>query len=248
MASAKDVPLSVAQVAAMTPGDDNNATWINPGVTGTVASISSKKSKSGKQYWACELQDMTGPQVLSFTLWTAPRFSEGAVIDIHGKGLRLGEYNGKPVIQLGRDTEVSVIGESAHHKEQTERRESGAPAVNGQPQHVNGQTVGMAVKEALAILKPDNEEVGKPDFWKKLHEVASDIIRVSHMLEKGKLALPVRDRAFGTAGGGDTPPAATQGRPVAQTGRADPPKQETKPKAGPDGSVALPDDMEDVPF
>lgn len=257
MASAKDVPLSVAQVAAMTPGDEQNATWINPGVTGSVASISKKKSKTGKQFWACELQDMTGPQILPFTLFVAPRFSEGDVIDIHGKGLRLGEYNGKAVIQLGRDTEISVIGQSAHHKEQTERRESGAPAVNGQPQHVNGQTVGMAVKEAIALVRscqPGSFDFTSVKFWQDVRQVASSIIRLSHALEHGKLAPSIGgNRATpetgNEPGATQTPPQPAQARSVAQTGRADPPQQAAKPKPGPDGSsVDTSGAEEDVPF
>ena len=67
------------------------------------------------------------------------------------------------------------------------------PAASGSS--INGQTVGMAMKEALTLtnmttLKPDD-----PEFWKQVHITASDIIRVSLMLEKGKLAPSAKDRA-----------------------------------------------------
>lgn len=121
-----------------------------------------------------------------------------------------------------------------------QRSPQGTPA-GGQ---VNGQTVGMAMKEALNLLCGNlaHDEVVaiiiEPSFWASVHEVASDIIRVSALLEKGKLARPVRDRAAGVPM--EEEPAQ---------GRDDPPPPAFRPQAGPGGTVKLdPEDNEDVPF
>jgi hypothetical protein len=187
--------LSVAQVCDLQPGDENNATWINPGFTGVVRSITAKKTKAGKNFWPCTIADVTGPETIEVSFFTAPKFSEGDVIDIHGKGLRRTEYNGSAQAAIGRETEITVVGRSAHEPEQKERAAAGQPAVNGQPQHIQGQTVGMAIKEALAILAKGNDaKLHTPEFWAQVHQLASDIIRVSQLLEKGKLAPSARDR------------------------------------------------------
>lgn len=114
---------------------------------------------------------------------------------------------------------------------------AGQGAASAPPSHapINGQTVGMAMKEALTLHHPSGYAVSDPKFWEQVYQTASDIIRLSQLLEKGKLALPVRERS--------NPATEPQG------GRSDPPKGPA-PKPGPGGSVEL--DQEDldgpVPF
>lgn len=66
---------------------------------------------------------------------------------------------------------------------------------------IHGASVGMAVKEALALLTREKthdeviEWLCSPISWKSLHEVSSDIIRVMQHLERGKLAPTCKDRA-----------------------------------------------------
>lgn len=249
MPNAKDVMLSVAQVCQLEPGDENNATWINPGFTGVIREITQKKTKTGKAFFPCTIADVTGPETIEVSFFTAPKFSEGDVVDIFGQGLRRTEYNGKAQAALGKATEVRVVGQSAHEPEQRQLAAAGQPAVNGQPQHVNGQTVGMALKEALAALKPTVAELATTDFWAKLHAVASDIIRVSQLLEKGKLADPVRERANPGHSAGSAAPKATQTPPAPSGGRQEPPKPAQRPQAGPGGSVAHdPENDDQIPF
>ena len=67
-------------------------------------------------------------------------------------------------------------------------------------QPVFGATVGMAMNQAIALLthelKHDEvvQSVCEAHFWKAVHETASDVIRVSRMLEAGKLAPSVKER------------------------------------------------------
>ena len=243
MATTKDLMLSVAQVCDLQPGDENNATWINPGLSGVVRAINRKQTKAGKPFWPCVIADVNGPETIEVSFFTAPKFAEGDLIDIFGKGLRRTAFNGKPQAAIGRDTQIEVIGRSAHHEQQSQAATAGEPAMNGKPQLVNGQTVGMAVKEALnlVITSYRNTSTEAPDtntaeFWKAVKQTASNIIRVSQSLEKGHLS----PASWPT--GHDRPPPPQSG------GRSDPPKAASRPAPGPGGSVGCTDDDGDVPF
>lgn len=228
--------LTVAQVCAIQPGDEQNASWVNPGFTGVVREINERNTKAGKKFYPCVIADMTGPETIEVSFFQKPPpFEVGDLVDIFGKGLRRTEYNGNPQAAIGKETQVHVIGKSAHEPEQQERAATMQPSVSGKPQPVPGQTVGMAVKTALDILSKDmthDDLVARlisPPFWASVHEVASDIIRVSRMLEAGKLAQPIKER------GGSAQPS-----PQPQGGR----DERLAPKAQP-SQVTW---EEDVPF
>lgn len=95
---------------------------------------------------------------------------------------------------------------SQHYDSNPPGRPGGAPDRSSSPAHQNnlglpviyGATVGMAVKEALPLvcaefggITPNDDGTGflagKP-FWKRVYQVASDIIYVCQQLEQGKLA------------------------------------------------------------
>lgn len=190
-------PLTVAQALELKAGNEENATWINQGVTGVVRNLTPQKMKSGKTYWKVVLADQVGSATLEVSFFNAPRFGEGAIIEMVGSGIRRTEYNGKQQIAISPKTEVHKIGESVHHAEQKTAAESGAPALNGEAQHIAGQTVGMALKLAIDILAEAATgplPYDKPTFWFEVHTVSSDIIRVAQLLEKGKMAPAIRDR------------------------------------------------------
>ena len=102
--------------------------------------------------------------------------------------------------------------------------------MNGDPFQVAGQTVGMAVKESLALHTKNlateevNEAVCTGEFWAAIHETASDIIRISLLLEKGKLAKPVRER-----NGEEAPEPEPKAPPARQ---APPPQRQAAPPSG----------------
>lgn len=193
--------LSVAEVLEMVPGDDRNATWVNPGLIAVVREIKrTEVKKTGKPMFICTLADTVGSATISMTVFAAPKFTEGDQIEIRGQGLRRTEFRGLQQISPSQKTEFHLLGRSVHHEEQVKRAAAGEPSVNGQPQHVLGVTVGMAIKEALALATKNlsNEESlsisYRPEFWSQIHTVASDIIRVARLLELGKLAPPIRER------------------------------------------------------
>lgn len=67
---------------------------------------------------------------------------------------------------------------------------------------INGQTVGMAINQAIGVIKgvyttPQtlSNLIETPEFSRQLHALASDIIRVSMLLESGGLAEPIKKRS-----------------------------------------------------
>ena len=250
--SNEDPMLSVAELSEMPPGDEQSACWINPGLQGVVTRIETIKKKAGGNFWKVTLRDEVGSATLPVTLFTPPKFNEGDLIEISGQGLRLTEYQGKPQVSTGQKTEIHKLGQSVHHQEQEERRAEGKPAMNGDPFPVAGQTVGMAVKESLTLHTKNmateevNEAVCTGEFWAAIHETASDIIRISLLLEKGKLAKPVRER-----NGEEAPPARQAPPPQRQaappSGRRQDPVTDRQ-AANQENRDGSPIEEEDVPF
>lgn len=252
-----NAPLTLEQVAAT--ADD---AWLNDGFSAVVSSIEPKTTgptsrRPNSKFWVVTLASQTGPDTAEWSLFTAPKFGQGDLIDVTGKGIKrkVDAYNGGIKIQAGDKAVITVVGKSAHHEEQQERKATGAPSVSGQLQHIQGQTVGMALKEAMALHSrhaSNGEELqswlDQPEFWAAVYTTASDVIRVSQLLEKGKLAPSARERANPTPAA-QPEPAPNGGRPAAPStgGRADTPKA-GKPQPGPGGNAFPEDNGEDVPF
>jgi hypothetical protein len=165
--------LSVSEVFELQPGNDQEATWINPGFEAEVRKIVSTKIKSsGKPMHICTLGDPTCGAEVSMTVFTnQPGFQEGDTIEVFGKGLRRTEYNGLAQVSIGKDTEIHVkriASQAAAPRQQARppapaaprddtRGGGGGPAAPAPAPHTggaqfNGQTVGMAVKAAVDIL------------------------------------------------------------------------------------------------
>jgi hypothetical protein len=90
---------------------------------------------------------------------------------------------------------------------------------------IYGATVGMAVKGALDVLirtTPSEESAeyfDSPTFPRDLHQIASDILRVSLHLEGGHLALTSKERAAKQQVAAQPPTQPTQqGEPADQDG------------------------------
>lgn len=188
--------LSVAEVCELVPGGESNPTWINTGFSGVVREIKrTTVKKTGRPMNICTIADAVGSAVISMTVFNAVSFNEGDLIEVVGQGLRRTEYNGLAQVSLSQKSEIHVLGRSVHHEEQKERVAESLPALNGQSQPVPGQTVGMAMKEALTALVPGNgARMNTTAFWFEVHQFASDVIRVSRQLEAGKLAPSVKER------------------------------------------------------
>lgn len=241
--------LSVAEAFELPPGDEQSPSWLDA-VSGAVRSIEPKESRAGKKFWKIVLGDLTGSAELEFSMFTAPKFQAGAVIELR-EALRRTEYNGIQQIALAKKSEIHVVGQSVHHEEQQQRHEQGQMALDGTPFTVPGVTVGMTIKEALEIqrrLIPDPGKFGaaldNPEFWLATYILCSDIIRLSRMLEHGKLAPPVKERLAG-AGKADPAPKAT-GTPSEAQKRAGEP---SRPQSGPLSEQAKrAEEASEVPF
>lgn len=187
--------LSIAQLLQQNEG------YINAEVGAVCQSITQKTAnKTGRPFWVCKLGDATGPDSVECATFTAPRFKQGDRIHLAGQGLKLTRNNFGTKLAVSDKTIITVVGQSVHEPEQAERRANGEPAINGQLNPIPGQTVGLAIKEAVGILtngltySDTIKVISTPTFWHDLHEVASDLIRVSRMLEAGKLAQPINQR------------------------------------------------------
>lgn len=239
----KETMLSVAEVFELQPGTEEDPTWVNPGMLATVAKIVNTKVKQGRMEGRtmniCTLRDTVGSAEISMTLFQAAKFKEGDVIELSGGGIRRTEYKGMAQVTMGKNSQVHLVGKGVHHEDQERRKENLEPAPNGTKQRVNGQTVGMAMKEALPLATAANPELSpdQPEFWGKVHQYASTIIRLSNALEHGNLTPAMTSRAV------SKPAEAPEG----SGGRADPPGG-AKPQPGAEGSVKLDEHDEDVPF
>jgi hypothetical protein len=122
-----------------------------------------------------------------------------------------GQANSKtqvPLYKVGDVVGYEITGQTPRGQRKLKiDRKAGAEAVanghqSGQPgaappatvEHcaphrpINGQTVGMAVKEALTLAAAGAGLPGSKEFWVQVKQIASDIIRVSQSLESGNLS------------------------------------------------------------
>ena len=200
--------LTVAEVQEMQPGDDQNATWINPGFTAVVKKlVSTESKKSGKPMHICTLTGTNGVGEISMTLFTPTvKFNEGDTIEVSGKGLRRTEFNGLDQASVGRETEVRVVkrgsaaaapqGDEPAPRSEQRRAPSDEPRggrdESQRPTPINGQTVGMAVNNAVAILIHNAtatdgppSPVDLPKLQRNIEAIAISIITASRRLESG---------------------------------------------------------------
>ena len=210
--SSEQATISLAQVCEMQSGE-----WINDPFMAVVSKITPRVGKPPKnqKFWVCTLSDTTGSAEVEMATFTAPKFKEGDQIEVGGQG---NKFENDPQwgkkIKTGMKTEIHVLGVSVHHQEQVDRKAEGKPALSGETFPIMGVTVGMAINNAMTLLTSrltHDEMVGRvitPVFWSSVHEVASDIIRLSRLLESGKLAPSVRERT------GETVQQVAQPKPV----------------------------------
>lgn len=206
---------TVAEVA-MLPDEPG---WVNGSLAAHVLKIETIAKKAGGQFWKATLGDAPGDYTgcVSLSLFMAPKFQQGDQIRLGGGGIKKSSYQGKAQISLGKSSTVEVILGTARLQAgvsaamETNRANTAQQANEGL---INGQSVGMAIKEALSLqtFACDEAQVRQltrtPAFWQEVHETASDILRLAQLLEKGKLAAPIRERAGKPAGRPQHDPAS----------------------------------------
>lgn len=213
--------LTVGQVLEIPAGDRDNASWINPGLIAAVAQI--ELIERGKKRWKCTLEDPDTGAAIEMTLFSAPKFRQGDSLEIAGQGLRRTEFNGTAQVSIGQKTTITVIGgagDAPPRAAPAARPATAAPSRSYDaprerlgasrdeaaiPTPVFGATVGMAINQTFELMRHlyTPAEIGAmlkaPSGWQAVHELASDIIRVSRLLELGKLAPAIKDRIGGIA-------------------------------------------------
>jgi hypothetical protein len=70
------------------------------------------------------------------------------------------------------------------------------PKLDG-PMPVYGATVGCCLKEACSIVNSLGTDPFNPEYFKQVYQIASDLIRVARMLEKGELSPSAKQRQEG---------------------------------------------------
>jgi hypothetical protein len=230
--------ITIGQITEMSAGDKDNPTWINEEFEAVITQVQEKKTGTGKTFALATLQDPHSTNItIDATFWmNGIPAKQGKVCHFAGQGIKLEEYKGNLKLVIGDKAKINVVG-GAPARSAAAPAKSAAPAsrASGPAQGggaIMGATVGMAINQAIGIIKGDlpaePDLTGyflTPQFSKDLHTLASDIIRVSQLLEKGKLALPVKDRA-----------------------QAEEPPPEPEPQPEPQQPAPAADEGEDVPF
>ncbi len=190
--------ITLAQVAAMA----DNA-YINEPVVCLVRVTKQGTGKtSGKPYWQAELTDPNDPScpTVSTMFSVDPSKYNGQIVSIEGRGNKKTSYQDKPQFGIGRQAFLKIVGGSTPPPVPHSAPSGPAPSRSAPVNVVNGQSIGMAVKEAhLSILKAGAELT--EDL---LVAKAGIFLRASSRLERGEhmqqAAQPVKRPAPGPNG------------------------------------------------
>jgi hypothetical protein len=194
----KNQTLTVAQLLEMQPGTKDKATWINDDFEAVVSDV-----QVGDKNAKATLSDPHNPRVtIAAVFWGAggSRF-EGKLCHFSGKGMTRTEYKGTQQVSVGDKATIQVLG-AAPAGAGSAGGDKGTGAAQGGPKLFQGQTVGMALNKACDLIsKTDTFAQGgldylkSPQFSQDLYVAASDILRISRVLESGKLADSPKHRA-----------------------------------------------------
>ena len=259
-----------AILAAPLNPDPQARTWVNGSFLATVTDLQERQAKTGRTFWVARLVDPEQPEVSAETaFFTNPLKYSGRLCRFGGGGMYRDEYQGKAKIGIGQKTTITVLDGSERAAAQVPQAQpqgafrpagrvqtqpAAQIAANG-PQGalagrttILGVTVGMAMNCAIRTIAqvPDAPIPGSAAWTKRIHLIASDVLRVAQALERGQLAPPASER--------DAPPPAPAPalapQPTDESDfEAQPiPGNRRMPAPGPGGSVALPQMDEDVPF
>lgn len=187
-------PKSVCDVIALAA-----ETWINEGIRGSVAEIKTVPKKAGGQFYKVVLRDEQYPNVIAFSAFTAPRFAVGDVLEITGKGIMRGEYNGQPELKVGKDAVIRPVGKSQESVQAAAAVKptptasypsNPPPAGASTPALIHGATAGMAINRAVEVMLATNDKqmfAGDHQTWKRrVYTLALGFVEVSTALETGK--------------------------------------------------------------
>lgn len=233
----------------MTPGDRDNATWINGEIT---AVVSDSREKNGKYpHFDCLLSDPDDPEIsINASFFGRRSFDfEGCTVRLSGQGMALKEYNGQYEISCGAKTvvqEVSGPSDDGGRDDPPARRATPAPARASSRSpapdtRAEDVAIGRAINCAVLIITKGEIPEGA-ELRRKIWAIASEVRRAERKLAEG----------LAPAAG-----AETESEPEPEPEEEKPAPKSTKPPArpardrtgGPGGSVKNDTaDFDDIPF
>lgn len=270
--------ITIAELLEIPAGEKGSPSWVN---SDFVALVSHCKAPAGKLPGQATLADPdTGITIVGKFFGRDPGRYEGQTVRISGSGMTRTAYNGTEQVTIGDKATISVERAAAPAAAKpatpppTTAHAPAAPATQGQGQlspatpaalAVFGATVGMALNNACTIIRDDyladftapqrvNYYKGT-EFSRDLWQLASDIIRVSRILESGKLADSPKVRADPDAAARAAQERANAEHAAAEAAKAAKEEAERRARAA-KASASAPDnvdpntpgDGEDVPF
>ena len=200
--------------------------YINEPITATVTWPKTQPSPRGGVFYKATLTD---GQFQASVACNADLFSahnnKRMTFSVEGKGKgfsikRKGDYNGKAQLTFGDNVSASPAGQATpgqqaatEHSQQTQAfpvntGNTPAPQRQQQRQGVEGVVAGMAINNAVAMVIAEGVVDGR-SFATRVHDYASDLIRVAHDLQAGNLSIPPNDESRAgdwDDGQGESPP------------------------------------------
>lgn len=206
--------ITIGEILELSPGDRQNATWINDDFEAVVSDV---KRGNGKAPSTAVLTDPhnNGIAIVGNFFGSDPSRFAGKVCHFSGKGITRTEYKGVQQITMGDKATVQVVGDApkngssngatngsssnGHANGNGNGHANGSSAAHTAGVMIEGPTVGMAINQACECIRQSNDAVGpyftSPQFSKDLWTIASDIVRIARVMQSGKLADSPKHRA-----------------------------------------------------
>lgn len=271
--------ITIAQLLELPAGSPGNTTWVNDEF---VAVVSDCKAPAGKAPGRARLTDPdTGISISGVFFGRDPGRYDGQLVRFSGSGMSRTEYKGTEQVVIGDKATIQVertatpAARAATPPQAAAGAAQGtlplpAPAAQGQlspatpaAPAVFGATVGMAVNNACEIIRDDYlADFTAPqrvayykgqEFSRDLWQLASDIIRISRVLESGKLADAPKVRADPEAAARAAQERANAKHAAAEAAKAAKEEEARRARAA-QAAASAPDNVdhnaadEDVPF
>lgn len=190
--------MTIGEILELTPGDRQNTTWVNDDFEAVVSDV---KRGQGKAPSTAVLTDPHNPgiAIVGNFFGTDPSRFAGKIVHVSGKGISRTEYKGTQQVTMGDKATIQIVGDA---KPGSAGKAGASGAAGSSSSAIHGATVGMAVNQAAAILRefPPCDQGKEHDYFtgtafsKDLWTIASDIIRISRVLEAGKIAESPKTR------------------------------------------------------
>lgn len=190
--------ITVAELLEMQAGDKQNTTWINDDFEAVMTDV-----KAGQKVTTAILSDPHSPNIriaATFFGRDCSRF-DGKLCHFSGKSMTRTEYKGTQQVTIGDKATVQVLGAAPAGAAKSVPAAGGSAGSAGGKEVYRGDAVMACIKEAAENIRAVKGQgfteayLKSPAFSADLHITASDILRVSMLMQSGKLADKAKDRA-----------------------------------------------------